>query len=130
MSRALLDTHLLLWAAIAPHRLPRDVAAALSDGPLTPVYSVASLWEVTIKAGQGRADFEVDPNELRRGLLAAGYRELAIEARHALAVADLPALHGDPFDRLMLAQARIERLPFWTVDRAVLRYGSPAEDVG
>lgn len=128
-SAALLDTHLLLWAALEPARLPAMAAEALARLEFRPLFSVASLWEVVIKAGLGRPDFHVDPAALRRGLLAGGYEELAITAPHVLGVAALPPLHGDPFDRLLLSQARAEGLAFWTVDDAVLRYGPPAARV-
>lgn len=93
------------------------------------MFSVASLWEVVIKSALGRADFRVEADALRRGLLAAGYEELAVEARHALVVAALPALHADPFDRMLLAQATAEGLPLLTADAAVLAYGAPARAV-
>ena len=126
MIRALLDTHLLLWAAMGSPRLPATVSQFLDDPAVEPVFSVASIWEVVIKSGLDRPDFTVDPQALRRGLVAAGYIELPIEAPHALAVALLPKLHADPFDRMLLAQARVEALPLLTVDEAVLAYGAPA----
>ena len=124
--RALLDTHLVLWAAAGAPRLPDPVAERLSDPGFTPVYSVASLWEVVIKSGLGRADFRVDAHALRRGLRAGGWEELAVAAPHVLGVGALPPLHADPFDRLLLAQATVEGLGLWTVDGAVLAYGPPA----
>ena len=127
---ALLDTHLLLWAATGSDRLPGGVAAALARPRFRPVFSVASLWEVVIKSGLGRADFRLDPAALRRGLLAGGYEELAVAAPHVLGVGALPPQHGDPFDRLLLAQARAEGLALWTVGEAVLAYGAPAVAVG
>ncbi|WP_238941655.1 type II toxin-antitoxin system VapC family toxin [Jannaschia sp. Os4] len=125
-----MDTHLLLWAATGSDRLPGAVADALRDPGFRPAFSVASLWEVVIKAGLGRADFTVDAAALRRGLVAGGYEELAVEAPHVLGVGRLPPRHADPFDRLLLAQARAEGLPLWTVDAAVAGYGAPAEAVG
>lgn len=127
---ALLDTHLLLWAAYAPARLPALVAAALARPPFRPLFSVASLWEVVIKAALGRDDFRVDPAALRRGLRSGGYEELAVAAPHVLGVSALPPLHGDPFDRLLVAQARAEGLPLWTSDARVAAYGAPAVAVG
>lgn len=126
---ALLDTHLLLWAAIEPERLPGPLSDTLARPVFRPVFSVASLWEVVIKTGLGRTDFAVDAAALRRGLLAGGYEELAVAAPHVLGVGALPPLHADPFDRLLLAQARAEGLSLWTVDEAVLRYCAPAVDV-
>lgn len=90
---------------------------------------MASLWEVVIKSALGRADFRVEAGALRRGLLAAGYEELPVEARHALAVASLPPRHADPFDRMLLAQAATEGLPLLTADATVAAYGAPARAV-
>jgi PIN domain nuclease of toxin-antitoxin system len=69
---------------------------------------VASLWEVAVKRTPERAEFRTDPGVLRAGLLAAGYRELPIEARHVLAMSLLAPLHADPFDRILPAQATVE----------------------
>ena len=128
-SSALLDTHLLLWAALEPDRLPAAVAAALGQPAFRPVFSVASLWEIVIKTGRGRPDLAVDTPLLRRKLLGGGYEELDVTAPHVVGVGQLAPLHADPFDRLLLAQARSEGLPLWTVDAAVLAYGAPATDV-
>lgn len=85
-------------------------------------FSVASIWEATIKHMLGRKEFALDPGALRRGLLANGWRELAVNGAHALAVADLPPLHNDPFDRILLAQAKVEGLTLLTSDKSVARY--------
>ncbi|PWR25714.1 type II toxin-antitoxin system VapC family toxin [Zavarzinia aquatilis] len=123
--RLLLDTHLLLWAASAPDRLAPAVVDLLEDGNNSPVFSAASLWEVTIKRGLGRADFTVDPRLLRRGLIDNGYAELAITSEHAVAVDGLPPLHKDPFDRILVAQAQVEELLLLTADAAIARYPGP-----
>lgn len=121
----LVDTHLLLWAAYAPDRLS-DAARALLESEVTrPVFSAVSIWEVAIKAGIGRADFDVDPRVLRRGLLDNGYRELDVSSAHAAAVADLPDIHRDPFDRMLVAQSHVEGIVLLTNDRKVADYGSP-----
>ena len=127
---ALLDTHLVLWAALGSPRLPPAAARALADPAFRPCYSVASLWEVVIKSALGRADFEVDAAALRRGLRAGGWEEIEVSAPHVLGIAALPDRHADPFDRLLLAQARAEGLPLWTQDAAVLAYGAPAAAPG
>ena len=88
-------------------------------------FSAASLWEVTIKHGLGRADFRVDPHLLRRGLLENGYLELVIDGRHVMATAHLPLLHKDPFDRLLIAQAETEGALLLTSDEVVGRYPGP-----
>lgn len=85
-------------------------------------FSAASLWEIAIKSALGRADFVVEPRRLRRGLLDNGWQELAVSGEHAAATLDLPPLHSDPFDRLLLAQAHVEGLTLLTADRMVAQY--------
>jgi PIN domain nuclease of toxin-antitoxin system len=121
----LLDTHLLVWAMGSPQRLPAGLAQMLEDPRHTPVFSVASLWELVIKQSLGRPDFLVQPAVLRRALLEGGWQELPIEARHALAVAQLPPLHRDPFDRLLLAQATADGLLLITADNQLATYPGP-----
>ncbi len=121
----LLDTHVLLWAAGTPGRLPDDVRALLEDQEARLFFSAASVWEVAIKRGLGRPDFRVDPRVLRRGLLENGYAELPVTGAHAVAVDLLPPLHKDPFDRLLIAQAQVEGLTLLTGDERVARYPGP-----
>ena len=118
----LLDTHVLLWAAGQPEKLSRKTRSLLSDPSHSLLFSSVSLWEIVIKQTIGREDFDVDPRLLRRGLIDNGYNEIAITSTHALAVKDLPPLHRDPFDRMLLAQSRVEGLVLLTADAAVLRY--------
>jgi PIN domain nuclease of toxin-antitoxin system len=120
--RHLLDTHLLLWAASEPERLPPAARAVMTDEDSQLWFSVASIWEVVIKASLGRTDFDVDAQVFRRGLLESDFAELPIMGPHVLAVADLPPLHRDPFDRILLAQARTEGLILVTGDAALARY--------
>lgn len=119
----LLDTHLLLWAAGEPERLPEKVRELLLDSSNHLVFSSASLWEVSIKNDLDRPDFKVDPRRLWRMLLLAGYRELPVMGEHAVAVGELPPLHRDPFDRILVAQATVEGLLLLTADKAVAEYG-------
>ena len=121
----LLDTHVLLWAAGVPQRLPEDVRGLLEDEDSNPFFSSASLWEIAIKSGLGRADFRVDPHVLWRGLLENGYAELPVTGAHAVAVDLLPPIHKDPFDRLLVAQARVEGITLLTADKLVARYPGP-----
>lgn len=123
--KLLLDTHVLLWAAGAPDRLPADVRTLLEDRTTEPIFSAASLWEVAIKSGLGRSDFRVDPRLLRRELPEHGYAELAVTGAHAVAVDLLPPLHRDPFDRILIVQAQIEGIVLLTADAAVARYPGP-----
>ncbi len=125
--KLLLDTHLLLWAAGQPERLPEAARVLIEDPSNQLVFSAASLWEIAIKLGLGRADFRADPSLLRRGLLDNGYMELAITGRHAVAVAGLPPLHIDPFDRMLLAQATADGLLLLTADPAVAQYPGPIQ---
>ena len=118
--KILLDTNILLWAAAG--ELPPDAARYIEDGANTLLFSPASLWEVVIKRGLGRADFIVDPTSLYSGLISAGYQELPINGRHTLLVSTLPPLHKDPFDRILLAQAASEGIPFLTSDKFLLQY--------
>lgn len=121
--RLLLDTHLLLWAAGDPARLSDEARGLIEDSQNMPLFSVASLWEITIKRGLGREDFQVDPRLLRRGLIDNGYEELAITAEHVLAVDALPPIHRDPFDRVLVAQATVEGVTLLTGDAVVKEYG-------
>lgn len=118
----LLDTHILLWAAGKPEKLSRKTRGLLSDPTNSLLFSAVSLWEIVIKQTIGRDDFDVDPRLLRRGLIDNGYGEVEVTSTHALAVKDLPPLHRDPFDRMLLAQSRVEGLVLLTADAAVLRY--------
>ena len=123
----LLDTHVLLWAAGEPDRLPAEARSFIEDPASELVYSAVSLWEVAIKKGLGRADFRVDPRVLRRGLLEHNYTELVVTGAHAVAVDTLPPIHKDPFDRLLVAQAQIEGMMLLTVDEVVGRYPGPIQ---
>ena len=119
----LLDTHVLLWAAIEPKRLSAKARTLLLDPANHLVFSAASLWEISIKNGLDRADFKVDPRRLWRMLLVNGYREIPVSSEHTVAVNELPPMHKDPIDRILIAQARAEGFLLLTVDKAVAKYG-------
>ncbi|HZD46231.1 MAG TPA: type II toxin-antitoxin system VapC family toxin [Acidobacteriaceae bacterium] len=127
--KLLLDTHLLLWAAGETAKLSRTARALIEDEANVLLFSAASLWEVVIKRGLGRADFQVDARRLRRGLLDNGYLELTVSSLHAISVDTLPPLHKDPFDRILIAQAKAEGVAFLTVDRTLSPYGDPVQVV-
>ena len=126
----LLDTHLLVWAMGEPERLDPVLVHLLEDPMNTPVFSVASLWELVIKRGLDRPDFRLEPPLLRQALLEAGWRELPVEAHHVLVVGQLPALHRDPFDRLLLAQAQADGLLLITADQQLAQYPGPVRRMG
>jgi PIN domain nuclease of toxin-antitoxin system len=120
--RLLLDTHILLWAAGQPEKLTEPARTLLANPQNSLFFSAASIWEIVIKLGLGREDFKVDPYRLRKMLVTHGYAELPITAEHALKVDALPPLHRDPFDRLLLAQARTEGMLLVTRDAAIVQY--------
>ncbi len=127
--KVLLDTHLLLWAAGQPDRLP-PAALKLIDSPANALlFSAASIWEVAIKRGLGRSDFQADPRLLRRGLLDNGYSERPILSEHVVAIDSLPPIHKDPFDRLLVAQATVEGITLLTADSVVAQYPGPVRMV-
>ena len=123
--KLLLDTHLLLWAAGMPERVPAQARLLIEHPETEPIVSAASLWEVAIKSGLGRTDFSADPRLLRRGLLENGYAELDVTGIHATAADLLPLIHKDPFDRILVAQAQIEGFTLLTTDEVVARYPGP-----
>jgi len=123
--KLLLDTHLLLWMAGPAELLPPKTKAMLQDPDNSITFSVINIWETAIKHSLGRADFVVDPAALRRNLIAQGFTELPATGEHALAVMHLPPIHRDPFDRLLIAQAKVEGLTLLTADKALARYGNP-----
>ena len=123
--KLLLDTHLLLWAAGTPDRLSAAALALIGSQENELFFSAASLWEIAIKRGLGRSDFQVDARLLRRGLLDNGYSELVIDSEHAVAIDSLPPIHNDPFDRILVAQATVEGILLLTVDSLVAQYPGP-----
>lgn len=127
--KLLLDTHLLLWAAGDPERLSPAARALISEPENELFFSAASLWEIAIKRGLGRSDFQVDARVLRRGLLDNGYSELPIGSEHAVAIDGLAPIHKDPFDRILVAQATVEGITLLTVDALVAQYPGPIQNV-
>lgn len=127
--KLLLDTHLLIWAAMGSDRLSAKARKLLEDPLSELVFSAASLWEIAIKNGLGRADFEVDARVLRRGLMDNGYQELPITGAHAVATESLPPIHKDPFDRILVAQATVEGITLLTSDVQVAKYPGPIRKV-
>lgn len=123
--KLLLDTHLLLWAAGQPNRLSKAARKLISNPANELLFSAASVWEVAIKRGLGRSDFQADPRLLRRGLLDNGYNELPILSDHVVALESLPQIHKDPFDRLLVAQATVEGITLLTADSVVAQYPGP-----
>jgi PIN domain nuclease of toxin-antitoxin system len=126
----LLDTHLLLWAALDDPLLPGAARDVILDPGNGLAFSAASIWEVAIKVATGRGAMLPDPDRLRRRLLESGYAEVPITAEHGIATMRLPLLHRDPFNRIMLAQAQVEGLVLLTVDRILASYPGPVRLLG
>jgi PIN domain nuclease of toxin-antitoxin system len=126
--KLLLDTHLLLWTAVASAdmasngSLSKEARALIEDEENELLFSAASVWEVAIKNGLGRPDLKVDAHLFRRSLLDNGYIELAVSSAHAAAVGNLPDHHKDLFDRLLIAQATFEGITLLTNDETVAEY--------
>lgn len=127
--RLLLDTHLLLWAAGPSPQLSPAARQLIEEPTHDLVVSTASLWEVAIKSALQRPDFPVDASVFRRNLLNNGYAELSVTGEHAVAVARLPLLHRDPFDRMLIAQSIVEGITLLTSDPLVAQYPAPVRRV-
>ena len=117
--RVLLDTQLLLWALGSPSKLPAAARKLINDANV--YVSAATIWEVSIKAALG--ELSADPREVLGALEPAGFLELPVTGAHAARVVDLPTIHRDPFDRLLLAQALTEPMHLLTNDAALANYG-------
>jgi PIN domain nuclease of toxin-antitoxin system len=117
--RLLVDTHVAIWFFEDPALLEHDARGAL-DSPGNTVYlSAASVWEWALKRARGKVS---TPGDLADGAVRAGFEELPVSWGHARGAADLPRLHGDPFDRMLVAQAMTENLVLVTRDRTIPRY--------
>ena len=115
----LLDTHVLLWWLDDPSLLEEEARELIAD-PRRPVFvSAAVAWEITIKRQIGKLEA---PHDLESALEQERFQHLPIEIRHAVAVGKLPSIHADPFDRIQIAQARMEGLTIVTRDRTIPRY--------
>lgn len=121
--RLLLDTHLLLWAAGQPEKLSLTAAQLINNPDNILMFSTARIWEITIERSLGRVNFKVEPRQLRRGLVENGYQELMISSAHVLAIEQLPPIHKDPFDRLLVAQAQAEGVVLLTADSLLGQFG-------
>ena len=127
--KLLLDTHLLLWTVSESRRLSSEARELIGDPDNELLFSIASLWEVAIKQSLGREDFRIDLRLLRRGLLDNNFEQLSITAEHTLTLADLPMLHRDPFDRMLVAQSIVEGIILLTADPVIARYPAPVRKV-
>jgi PIN domain nuclease of toxin-antitoxin system len=119
----LLDTHIALWALVDSPRLSTFARERILSPEATVWISAASVWEIAIKHGLGRGDMPISGKQAVDFFRDAGYRFLPISAEHARRVEELPHHHSDPFDRLLVAQARHEPMRLLTQDPKVASYG-------
>ena len=120
--RALLDTATFLWAALGDKDLSFTARRVLEDGSNQLFLSAVSAWEIAIKYGKNLPLHETPDEYVPSRIVRLGLKALPIEIRHALHVHTLPRIHRDPFDRLLVAQAQLERLPILTSDANIARY--------
>ena len=121
--RVLVDTHLLLWAVASSRRLPKEARSLILYTANEVFYSAASVWEVAIKSTLRRRGFKANLTVLVRALAQSGFSELPVTAAHVARVTGLPAIHRDPFDRLLVAQSLAEPMTLLTNDAVLLGYG-------
>jgi PIN domain nuclease of toxin-antitoxin system len=117
--RLLLDTHLLLWALSDPRRVGRAGLALIERSDVH--VSAASIWEIGIKAAQGK--LKAKPDAVLQAIEPAGFALLPIQGEHAARVFELGMHHADPFDRLLVAQAQLESMTLLTNDQLLIAYG-------
>lgn len=120
--RLLLDTHVALWAILDDPRLPTLARQLITAEGNTVAVSAVNLWEIAIKHSLARGDMPVSASDARRYFASSGFEQLAVSADHAVAVEQLPPIHADPFDRMLVAQALAEPLRLLTHDATVARY--------
>jgi len=121
--RALLDTHTFIWWVTDDSRLSSTARHIIADSENTLFLSAASAWEIVIKVRLGKLDLPEPPETYIPSRLAVNrFESLPIKMVHALQVINLPDLHRDPFDRIIIAQSQFEKLPIITVDSLITRY--------
>jgi len=120
--RLLLDTHVLLWWLADDPALGEHGRELISTPENLIFFSAASVWEIRIKQGIGKLDL---PADFAEALAGQAFEPLAVNVAHAHAVRELPLLHRDPFDRVLIAQARLERLTILTRDQVIAQYDVP-----
>lgn len=127
--RLLLDTHVLLWWAFEPSRLRVGTRELIASEKTELLWSAASTWELAVKTNLGKLRLPLPIDEfMARVRVEENLRPLPILDAHALQVAQLPLIHRDPFDRMLVAQAWVERMPLLTADRQLAAYGVECVD--
>ena len=119
--KLLLDTHMVLWALADSPRLSPKAREVLTDPANECWVSSASVWEIAIKVVLGKHELPVPLSAIGRAISESGFRTLDVTMRHATAIEAVRLAHGDPFDRLLLAQCEVETLRLLTADKALTR---------
>jgi PIN domain nuclease of toxin-antitoxin system len=120
--RLLLDSHVALWTLAWPERLRKSTRLSIMSPDNEIFVSAATMWELALKAGKGKL---VLPDNFAESLAQQDFKELPVRWIHTKTISRLPSIHGDPFDRLLLAQACAEGLTFVTADQICLQYPVP-----
>lgn len=123
----LIDTHVLIWALLAPVKIPRVFRAQIEDPANRVLFSAVSVWELSIKIRLGKLQLDVELADLVGAAEATGFEELPFTSQHALKVQDLPFHHRDPFDRALIAQSNHEPARLLTTDRTLAKYSDLVE---
>ena len=123
--RVLLDTHLLLWALASPSKLSKKARQRIESSEV--FASAASIWEISIKCALGK--LVAKPAEVLAAIEPAGFAHLPVSGEHAAKVVELPPIHKDPFDRMLVAQALVEPMILLTDDDVLGGYGPFVEVV-
>ena len=116
----LLDTNYLIWTSL--NTLSPEVDKIITDRNNNIYFSPASIWEIVIKQDSNNEDFNVDATSLYNALLGSDIKEIAISSKHSVMVGNLPSYHNDPFDRILLSQAIVENMSFFTSDKKFKEY--------
>ncbi len=121
--KLLLDTHVWLWMALAPQHLGDDSRSMLADRDNALFFSIASAWEIVVKSARGKLELPMDaPTYLRSRVARSGAELLNLSLDHLFALSSLPEHHRDPFDRVLVAQAKVEGMSLMSADPHVLAY--------
>lgn len=120
--RYLIDTHIFIWWMERSSRLSKDIFDLLNNPQNKVFLSAASIWEIVIKKAKKKLK---TPKDVEGGIKASGFIPINIEMLHVLEVEKLPIYHNDPFDRILISQARVENLTFITSDKKIWKYNLP-----
>lgn len=121
----LLDTHIALWLSYEPQKITHEVERILLDKKYKVYFSTINIWEVAIKSKLSRFDYTgVNAKALHQALIVGGFEEIPVVSRHCFTLENLPKVHADPFDRLLISQAIAEDLTLITHDKDILKYNN------